>query len=86
MPTRDGRAYDCLTDRESFVSTNDAMVKEQQTERLGLRVTKSEARMLEELSEVTGLSMSDVVRMAIRREHAERIGEAAPKPATKKKR
>jgi hypothetical protein len=56
------------------------MVKEPQTERLGLRITKSEARMLEELSEATGLSMSDVVRMAIRREHAERIGPKASKP------
>lgn len=55
------------------------MVKEPQTERLGIRITKSEARMLEQLSETTGLSMSDVVRMAIRREYAERIGKA-PKP------
>jgi uncharacterized protein (DUF1778 family) len=59
------------------------MVKEQQTERIGLRVTKSEAKMLEALSEATGLSMSDVLRMAIRREHAERIGEQAPKPKRK---
>jgi uncharacterized protein (DUF1778 family) len=61
------------------------VVKEQQTERIGLRVTKSEAKMLEELSEVTGLSMSDVLRMAIRREHAERIGEPPPKPKRKQR-
>ena len=60
------------------------MVKEQQTERLGLRVTRSEAKMLAELSEVTGLSMSDVVRLAIRREHSERFA-AAPKPKPKPK-
>ncbi len=36
--------------------------------------------MLEELSEATGLSMSDVLRMAIRREHSERFGDKAPKP------
>jgi uncharacterized protein (DUF1778 family) len=59
------------------------MVKEQQTERMGLRVTKSEAKMLEQLSEATGLSMSDVLRMAIRREHAERFGEQTPKPKRK---
>jgi hypothetical protein len=51
------------------------MPKEQQTERLGLRITKSEVRMLEELAEATGLSMSDVVRMAIRREHKQRVGD-----------
>jgi hypothetical protein len=55
------------------------MVKEPQTERLSIRITKSEVRMLAELSETTGLSMSDVVRMAVRREHAERVGQA-PKP------
>lgn len=59
-----------------------AMVKEAQTERIGLRVTKAEAKMLEELSEASGLSMSDVLRMAIRREHAEKFG-AAPKPKRK---
>lgn len=31
--------------------------------------------MLEELAEVTGLSMSDVIRMAIRREHKQRVGD-----------
>jgi len=56
------------------------VVKEQQTERIGLRVTKSEAKMLEKLSEETGLSMSDVLRMAIRREYAERTGSPSPKP------
>lgn len=59
------------------------MVKEQQTERIGLRITKSEAKMLEQLSEASGLSMSDVLRMAIRREHAERFGESASKPKRK---
>src|SRR6186713_2142093 len=51
------------------------MVKEAQSERLGLRITPSEVGMLEELSETTGLSMSDVVRMAIRREHKQRVGD-----------
>jgi Ribbon-helix-helix protein, copG family len=51
------------------------MVKEVQDQRLGLRVTRTEVEMLNKLSEVTGLSMSDVVRMAIRREYTERVGE-----------
>lgn len=57
------------------------MVKEAQDQRLGLRVTSTEVEMLSKLSEVTGLSMSDVVRMAIRREYTERVGEL---PAVKK--
>lgn len=51
------------------------MPKEPQTERLNLRVTKSEVQMLAELAEATGLSMSDVMRMAIRREHKQRVGD-----------
>lgn len=58
------------------------MVREQQTERIGLRVTPAEAKMLAELAEATGLSMSDVLRQSIRREHAERFGE---QPTTKKR-
>ncbi|MEO7035595.1 MAG: hypothetical protein ABI548_16845 [Polyangiaceae bacterium] len=59
------------------------MVKERQTERIGIRFTPGEARMLAELSELTGMGMTDIVRQAIRREYAERIGE---RPVTKKKR
>lgn len=55
------------------------MVKDQQSERLGLRVTPAELKMLEELSEATGLTMSNVVRLSIRREHAERFGDPKPK-------
>jgi hypothetical protein len=60
------------------------MVREQQTERIGLRVTPSEAKMLAELAEETGLSMSDVVRQLVRREHAEKF-EQAPRPKPKRK-
>ncbi|MDQ2643790.1 MAG: ribbon-helix-helix protein, CopG family [Myxococcota bacterium] len=62
------------------------MVREQQTERIGLRVTPSEAKMLADLAEATGLSMSDVVRQCVRREHAERFGAQPPtKPKPKRK-
>lgn len=56
------------------------MVKELQTERIGIRFTPSEARMLEELSELTGMGMTDIVRQAIRREYSEKIGTQALKP------
>jgi hypothetical protein len=61
------------------------MAKERQTERTAMRFTPTEARMLDELSERTGLSKTDVVRQAIRREHAERFGahsvaKRKPKP------
>ena len=49
------------------------MVKELQTERIAIRFTPTEAEMLVELSTITSLSMTDVVRQAIRREFAERI-------------
>jgi len=60
------------------------MARERQTERLGIRFTPSEARMLEELSEVTGLTMSNVVRQAIRREYLERFG-ALPRSKKRKR-
>ncbi|MBK8994623.1 MAG: hypothetical protein IPM35_02580 [Myxococcales bacterium] len=58
------------------------MVKEQQTARIGIRFTPTEAKMVGKLSELTGLSMTDVIRQAIRREYSERVGEL---PATKKR-
>jgi hypothetical protein len=61
------------------------MVKEAQTERLGLRVAPSELKMLEALSEASGLSMSNVVRQLVRREYAEKFGEP-PKPTRKPRR
>jgi hypothetical protein len=59
------------------------MVKEQQTERIGIRFTPSEAKMLAKLSERTGLSMTDVIRQAIRKTYADQIGELPQ--ATKKR-
>jgi hypothetical protein len=60
------------------------MVKEQQTERIGVRVTPTEVQMLAELCEITGLGMTDVIRQAIRREYAEKFGR--PFPIKKRKR
>lgn len=55
------------------------MSKELQTERVGIRFTPSEAKMLTELSEKSGMSMTNVIRRAIRTEH-----EALKKRKTKK--
>lgn len=57
------------------------MVAERQTERVAIRLTPTEATMLEELTEKTGLNKTDFLRQAIRREYADRIGE---RPATRK--
>jgi hypothetical protein len=37
---------------------------------LGVRLSTTELRMVEEMSEATGLSLSDIVRQAIRKEYA----------------
>jgi hypothetical protein len=43
------------------------------TERLGIRVEPEVRKMLDELAAATGLSISDVIRQAVRREHGERF-------------
>ena len=40
------------------------------SERLGIRIEPELRRMLDELVAETGLSLSDVIRQAVRREHA----------------
>lgn len=52
---------------------------------MALRFTPSEVAMLRELSEATGQTMTNVIRMAIRREYAEKLG-AVPAVTAKKKR
>ncbi len=47
------------------------MPKDKQTERLGLRVTKRERRMLATISKWTGLTESSVLRTMIHRRFAE---------------
>jgi uncharacterized protein (DUF1778 family) len=61
-------------------------VAERQTERVAIRVTPTEARMLTELVDLTGLNLTDFLRQAIRREHAARFGELTkPKPKRPKR-
>jgi hypothetical protein len=46
------------------------MAPEQKTESLLVRMGESELRMLRELADHTGLSMADVIRQLVRREHS----------------
>jgi hypothetical protein len=55
------------------------MVRGDKTERIALRLSADEARVVAELSAETGLSISDVVRQAIRTAHAERFKAGAKK-------
>jgi hypothetical protein len=54
------------------------IMSEEKTERFALRMTPTELAMLNELMRLTGLSAADVVRQAIRREHAEKLGPPQP--------
>lgn len=47
-----------------------------------VRMSKDERRMLDALAEADGISISDVVRMLVRRAHADRFG--APKPKARR--
>jgi uncharacterized protein (DUF1778 family) len=49
------------------------MVHGDRTERIALRLTPDEYAVVAELAEETGLSISDVVRQAIRLAHADRF-------------
>ena len=62
-----------------------APMVERQTERIAIRLTPTESKMLQELSDLTGLNLTDFLRQAIRKEHAERFGElkATKKPKRK---
>ena len=52
---------------------------EERTVRLAIRMTPTEAGFLSTLAEADGLTVSDALRLSIRRQYAERFG--APKPA-----
>jgi uncharacterized protein YmfQ (DUF2313 family) len=51
------------------------MANEQKSEAFFVRMGPTEVKLLEQLSEKTGLSRSDVVRQLIRREHAQVVGK-----------
>lgn len=54
------------------------MTHGERSERIGIRLTPEEARVVSELADETGLSASDVVRQALRLAYAERF-KAKPK-------
>jgi hypothetical protein len=53
---------------------------DKRTEFVGLRLARAEAKMLTELAAADGLYQSDVLRLLIRKTHAERFGAARAKP------
>jgi hypothetical protein len=55
------------------------MATKQRTERLGLRIAPEELEMVNDLADADGVSASDVVRILVRRAHAERFGDRKPK-------
>jgi hypothetical protein len=60
------------------------MVRGERTRTIGLRLTPEEDRVVSEVSDETGLSLSDVVRQAIRKAYADRF-KAKPKRKPKRK-
>jgi ribosomal 50S subunit-associated protein YjgA (DUF615 family) len=59
------------------------MAPEPRTEQFGLRITSTEAAMLYQLVEKSGLSAADIVRQLIRREYEEKFGDKPPKKPKK---
>jgi hypothetical protein len=62
----------------------DNMVKGKRSERVALRLTTEEARVVAEVSDETGLSVSDVVRQALRKAYAEKFAALKAKPKLKR--
>ena len=56
------------------------MVTEERTERIALRASPTEVAMLRQLSDEEGVSVSDYIRLAVRRAYAEKHGTKKPKP------
>jgi uncharacterized protein (DUF1778 family) len=54
--------------------------------RINIRVSDTEAKMLQELAEAEGVSQSDFLRLYVRRAHGERFGSTPAKPRPKPKR
>ncbi len=51
------------------------MPPEKRSELIAVRLTETEVKLLTELAEVDGLYQSDVVRLLIRKGHADRFGK-----------
>lgn len=60
------------------------MVVRPKSERFAIRMDADERRMLRELAAADGMADAVVVRLLIRRAHAERFGEAPPKSKPKR--
>jgi hypothetical protein len=60
------------------------MVRVERSERVALRMSEAEARVVSEVSAETGLSVSDVIRQALRKAYAEKFTAPATKKRPKK--
>jgi hypothetical protein len=60
------------------------MAPEPKDEPFLIRMGKTEARMLHELSDRSGLSRADVVRQLIRKEHGAVFGQEPTRPKRKR--
>lgn len=54
------------------------MVTEERTDRFAVRTTPTETAMLRKLAEADGLSVSDYIRLSIRRMYADKFGTKKP--------
>ena len=61
------------------------MAPAKRTELVAFRVAPEEQAMLHRLAEADGVYQSDVLRLLIRRAHADRFGESKPKPRKRRK-
>lgn len=60
------------------------MARETKSERVDLRMSKSELAMLDAVADADGISRADVVRLLVRREHAARFPAATTTSSTKR--
>jgi hypothetical protein len=60
------------------------MVTEKRSQVVTLRMAPAEFEMLQQLADADGVYQSDVIRLLVRRAHAERFG-SSPKPKPKRK-
>ena len=60
------------------------MANAERTKQMAIRLTAEEDRVVSEVAAETGLTASDVMRMALRKAHAERFNVPKAKPKPKK--
>jgi hypothetical protein len=59
------------------------MANPERTKQMAIRLTSVEAHVVADVAAETGLTASDVMRLALRKAHAEKFKAAAPKRTRK---